>query len=74
MDHMNIMIGEILVYSNTVKEHAQHLGIVLQARRDHQLYAKFEKCELWLKEVRFLGPVSLAQWISVDPNKLPVVR
>jgi hypothetical protein len=23
--------------------------------RDHKLYAKFSKCEFWLKSVKFLG-------------------
>jgi hypothetical protein len=23
--------------------------------RDHKLYAKFSKCELWMKSVKFLG-------------------
>ncbi|XP_071681688.1 uncharacterized protein [Lolium perenne] len=37
---------------------------------DHQLYAKFSKCEFWLKEVGFLGHVISAGGVSVDPSKI----
>ena len=40
---------------------------------DHQLYAKFSKCEFWLIEVRFLGHVVLASGVSVNPEKVEVV-
>ena len=47
----------------------EHLRIVLQRLRDHQLYAKFSKCEFWLEEVQFLGHVLSAEGIAVDPSK-----
>ena len=49
------------------------MRIVLQLLRDHQLYAKFSKCEFWLTEVRFLGHMVLASGMSVDPEKVEVV-
>jgi hypothetical protein len=38
--------------------------------REHQLYAKFSKCEFWLKEVGFLGHVISAGGVSIDPSKI----
>jgi hypothetical protein len=38
--------------------------------REHQLYAKFSKCEFWLDEVPFLGHVISLEWITVDPCKV----
>jgi hypothetical protein len=38
--------------------------------RDHQLYAKFSKCEFWLSEVQFLGHVISLEGISVDPGNV----
>ncbi|XP_050207656.1 uncharacterized protein LOC126657076 [Mercurialis annua] len=58
LDHFIIVfIDDILIYSRTEGEHAQHLRIVLQTLREHRLYAKFSKCEFWLTEVAFLAPV-----------------
>ena len=48
-----VFMDDILIYSQSESEHEYHLRIVLQLLRDHQLYAKFSKCEFWLIEVRF---------------------
>ncbi|XP_024022581.1 uncharacterized protein LOC112091957 [Morus notabilis] len=68
-----VFIDDILVYSKTWEEHEQHLRIVLQTLREHQLYAKKEKCDFWLTEVKFLGHVISRQGISVDPSKIETV-
>jgi hypothetical protein len=65
-----VFIDDILVYSKTEEEHAEHLRLVLGTLREHQLYAKFSKCEFWLKEVGFLGHVISAGGVSVDPSKI----
>ena len=50
-----VFIDDILVYSNTEEEHEEYVRITLQVLRDNHLYAKFSKCEFWLKEVKFWG-------------------
>jgi hypothetical protein len=37
------------------------------------LYAKFSKCEFWIKEVPFLGHVVSPEGIAVDPSKVKEV-
>jgi hypothetical protein len=56
-----------------MEEHEEHLRIVLQRLRDHQLYAKFNKCEFWIKEVTFSGHVVSPEGIMVDPGKVKEV-
>ncbi|KAA3470922.1 reverse transcriptase [Gossypium australe] len=68
-----VFIDDILVYSKTEEEHESHLRVVLQILREKQLYAKFSKCEFWLKEVTFLGHVVSAEGIRVDPRKIEAV-
>jgi hypothetical protein len=65
-----VFIDDILEYSKSEEEHAEHLRIILTHLRDHQLYAKFSKCEFWLKEVQFLGHVLSAEGVAVDPGKV----
>ena len=55
-----VFIDNILIYSKSEEEHENHLMIILHILRDHQLYAKFNKCGFWLTKVRFLGHVVLA--------------
>jgi hypothetical protein len=65
-----IFIDDILIFSKTEEEHAEHIRIVLQKLRGHRLYAKFSKCEFWLNEVTFLGHVLLENGVVVDPSKV----
>jgi hypothetical protein len=48
------------------EEHKEHFRIALQRIREHQLYAKFSKCEFWIKEVPFPGHVVSPEGIAVD--------
>ena len=52
-----VFIDDILVYSKNEEDHKEHSCLVLGKLREHRLYAKFSKCEFWLKEVGFLGHV-----------------
>jgi hypothetical protein len=68
-----VFIDNILIYSENKEAHVEHLRIVLTRLREHRLYAKFSKCEFWLKTVLFLGHVLSKNGISVDPSKVQVV-
>nr|GEW47688.1 hypothetical protein [Tanacetum cinerariifolium] len=48
---------DILIYSKTQKEHVEHLRLVLELLKKEKLYARFSKCDIWLREVQFLGHV-----------------
>ncbi|KAK1686509.1 hypothetical protein QYE76_047357 [Lolium multiflorum] len=68
-----VFIDDILIYSKDKAEHAEHLRLVLQTLRKHQLYAKFNKCEFWLDQVEFLGHVISKYGIAVNPSKVAAV-
>ena len=68
-----VFMDDILIYSETEEDHEDYLRVVLQTLRDHQLYAKFSKCEFWLTEVRFLGHVVSASGVSVDHEKVEAI-
>jgi hypothetical protein len=49
MDYLDkfvvVFIDDILIYSQNEEGHEEHLKVVLQRLREHQLYAKLSKCE-----------------------------
>nr|AAV43974.1 putative polyprotein [Oryza sativa Japonica Group] len=68
-----VFIDDILIYSKTKEEHEEHLRLALEKLREHQLYAKFSKCEFWLSEVKFLGQVISSGGVAVDPSNVESV-
>ena len=46
-----VFIDDILIYSKSKEEHKEHLKIVLQELRDHQLFAKFSKCDFFKDKI-----------------------
>ncbi|XP_047173857.1 uncharacterized mitochondrial protein AtMg00860-like [Vigna umbellata] len=85
MDYMNLIlrlwldkfvvvfIDDILIYLRDHEKHVEHLRIVLETLRKHQLFGKLSKCEFWLEEIQFLGHVISAKGIFVDPTKVEAV-
>ncbi|KAI3819610.1 hypothetical protein L1987_13451 [Smallanthus sonchifolius] len=69
-----VLIDDILIYSKTKADHEEHLRLVLDLLKKEQLYAKFSKCEFWLKEVQFLGHIVNDKGIHVDPAKIETVK
>jgi hypothetical protein len=46
---------------------------VLQVLREHQLYAKFSKCEFFQKKIHYLGHVLSKEGVAVDPDKIRAI-
>ncbi|GJZ80075.1 putative reverse transcriptase domain-containing protein [Tanacetum coccineum] len=71
---MIMFIDDILIYSKTQEEQVEHLRLVLELLKKEKMYAKFSKCEFWLREVQFLGHVINGNGIHVDPSKIEAVK
>ena len=51
-----------------------HLRLVLEVLKEHQLFAKYSKCEFLLRSVRFLGHIVSSEGIEVDLKKMEAVK
>ncbi|GJS52309.1 putative reverse transcriptase domain-containing protein [Tanacetum coccineum] len=69
-----VFINDILIYSRNKEEHANHLRIILELLKKEKLYAKFSKCDFWIRIVQFLGHLIDSQGLHVDPAKIEAVK
>ncbi|KAJ9557119.1 hypothetical protein OSB04_011733 [Centaurea solstitialis] len=69
-----VFIDDILIYSQSKEDHEQHLRSILELLKAEELYAKFSKCEFWIREVHFLGHVVNKEGIHVDPAKIEAIK
>nr|GEV54648.1 putative reverse transcriptase domain-containing protein [Tanacetum cinerariifolium] len=67
---VTVFIDDILIYSRNEEEHANHLRIILELLRKEKLYAKFSKCDFWIRIVQFLRHLIDSQGLHVDPAKI----
>nr|GEX77862.1 reverse transcriptase domain-containing protein [Tanacetum cinerariifolium] len=69
-----VLIEDILIYLKTKEDHEVHLKLVLELLKKEKVYAKFSKCEFWLREAHFLGHVVNHDGIHVDPSKIEAIK
>ncbi|GKE22505.1 putative reverse transcriptase domain-containing protein [Tanacetum coccineum] len=69
-----VFIRDILIYSKSEEEHAEHLKLILELLKKEELYAKFSKCDFWLSRVQFLGYVIDSEGIHMDPTKIESIK
>lgn len=67
-------LDDILVLGKTFDEHLTNLAEVLSRFRAFNVKLKPRKCCLFRKETKFLGRVISVNGISIDPEKVEVVR
>lgn len=71
--HTLVFFVDILVFSETLEEHLQHLEKVLSVLQKEQLCVKLSKCQFAVSQVEYLGHIISGEGVSTDPNKVPAV-
>jgi hypothetical protein len=66
-------IDDILIFSNTLAEHKQHVQLVLKAMEEARLQLNVDKCEFHKTEVTYLGYVVSTEGVWIDPSKINTI-
>nr|GEW13691.1 reverse transcriptase domain-containing protein [Tanacetum cinerariifolium] len=69
-----VFIDGILISSKNKEDHEKHLKIILELLKNEKLYAKFSKCDFWLKSVQLLGHLIDSNGVYVDHAKVEAIR
>ena len=64
-----VFIDDILVYSKNASYNMGHFRVVLQTLKKHQLFAKYSKCDFWLRSVTFLGHIISSEELRLVQGK-----
>lgn len=68
-----LYLDDIVVFSSSITQHLDRLGLVLKRLQDESLKVKLSKCDFFRSEVAYLGHIISAEGVSTDPKKIEAV-
>ncbi len=67
-------LDDILIFSPSLEQHLEHIQIVLDRLRTHNLKMKLSKCQFLAEETKYLGFVINEQGVKPDIEKVQAIR
>ena len=61
-----VVMDDIMVYNASIKEHAQHLAIVLTLLQNNELFVKWSKCSFTHTHLEYLGHIVSGDGVASD--------
>jgi hypothetical protein len=71
---ISVYMDNILIYSQTLKEHIKHVRTVLHALKKAKLQLEPSKCKFHKEQIKFVGYYISAEGLEVDPEKVARVK
>ena len=63
-----------LIYSSNLKEHKEHVQLVLAKLCGFGIQADVDKCEFHVTETKYLGLIISTESIKMDPAKIEAIN
>lgn len=67
-------LDDVLCFSKSFSDHVEHLRKILQQMRKHGIKLHPKKCELFKRQVRYIGHLVSGEGIEIEPQDLEAVR
>ena len=72
-NYVVVYLDDILIFSDNIKDHIQHVCEVLQRLRNNALFGNLEKSKFHNSSAIFLGYIISSNGIKIDPEKVEAV-
>jgi len=69
-----VYFDDILIFSQNLDEHLEHLKQVFEVLRNQRLFANLKKCTFCVDHVVFLGFVVSSKGVEVDDEKIKAIK
>jgi len=69
-----VYLDDILIFSNTIQEHARRIRMVLDRIREAKFKLNLDKCTFAAREVAYLGHLVSANGVSPDASKVEAIK
>jgi hypothetical protein len=67
-------LNEILIYSDTMEEHREHVWQVLEALQQAGILLRAEKCEFFTQKTTYISLIVSPKGISMDSKKTAAIK
>ena len=72
--YIMIYLDNILIYSNNMSKHHQHVKEVLKCLCKASLYTKAEKCKFHSESVEYLGYILSPSGLTMSNDKIKIIQ
>ena len=66
-------LDDLLVYSGNFEDHVKYVWLVLEKLKEYSIKIKASKCQLFKREISYLGRVISADGYTIDPKNVDAV-
>jgi hypothetical protein len=66
-------LDDIVVYSNSLEEHTEHVQCVLAKLQEAGLYLKLSKCEFNMPRISFVGSIITLEGVEMEPDRVRTI-
>jgi EAL domain-containing protein (putative c-di-GMP-specific phosphodiesterase class I) len=70
---VTIYLDDLLIYSETLREHEKYVRTVLEKLREAGLLVDIDKCEFHMQEVKYLGLIITLDRLKIDSVKVEAI-
>ena len=67
-------LDNILIYSSNLKEHKEHLQLVLAKLWEFSIQVNVDKCKFYVTKTKYLRLIISTEGIKIDPAKIKAIR